>query len=523
MNSSILTTTLNLFLDLFKGIPNNLKNTALGLACSFTIIDLLWTYYKEVLEIDWIKYLVRRALTVGLMVWIITSYPTLVNTVKDGFLKISDIAITSGGNSEFMENPSLLFERAINLCSVITDSTGFWAVSDRIINFFIKGFIYVFTLIICFQIIITVLEFYFLSGLALIFIPFGLLGAGASYFSNALKTIVACSIKLMVINLILKVSNSTLLGLTLTPAGNTGFETLVVIIATIALIAYLVLKIPAMASSLLTGSPALNGNDIAKMVASAAKTAVMVAAAAASGGAAGAISTIKDGGGGFKALGNALSGAAAGAGNEIKHNIFGGGSSGTLERGAKGKEELGSLFSSAGSSKKDSSSSGGNDSGGSTANISSNATNNSSATVNSSGKSENSGKSEGGESKNNSTQNDSNNASMATAASAMSALAANDKPNIFNGKDGTQGLSGTKGNDGRDGFQGETGEKGEHGLNGNAGSNGAQGETGEKGESKNNIHSSQIASANSPDTGKTESDTPRKTLLNGSELKDEDK
>lgn len=506
---SILTTTLNDFTNVLVQIPSNLKNAAMGLACSLTIIDLLWTYYKEVLEMDWIKYLVRKALTVGLLIWLISSYPSLINNVKEGFYKVSDLAIPSSSTSLYFDNPSELMNVIMGI------SFDIWDAGSGIAGTILNGIIAIICLaagaVACFQIIVAFIEFYLLCGLSLIFIPFGAIGVGQQYFSTVFKTIVSCSIKLTVIRLILSLSSG--LFSSMSSLTTFKFEQACVAGVTVALIAYLLLSTPKMASGLLTGSASLDGTNVAKMVAGAVKTAGMIGAAAVAGAVAGGVNGAKSGASNASsgigkaltglagAVGGATSGAAVGAGNEIKHNIFGGSANGTIERGVQG----GSLFSNAG--KKE--------------NSGTNEKNNSSSNNNNNDSNK---KQESEDSKSNKTassQNESNNSNSTTSNSNLSGGAVNqNNASIFNGKDGVKGEQGIKGSDGKEGSHGENGITGEQGRTGDTGSSGVQGEKGEGGDNKS-IYNSNFSDVN---TTNTQTDNTESTSFKrNKDLDDEDK
>lgn len=509
---SFLSTTMDNFIVALKGMPAIIKPISIGLLGALVIIDLLWTYHKEILEIDWIKYLVRKALSVGLIMYIINDYENIVESVLNGFIRLGSIVIPGSGASQYVDNPSLLMSKITNMSLKIWDSSsgfkeGLLAIA-LIVPLLIVG------AVLSFQIILSFIEFYFMTGLSLIFVPLGTIQVGQQYFSSVFKSLIGCSLKITTIQIVLSLSESTLSKATAT--NKFDFQSSIVLILTYAIVAYVALKIPSMAASLLTGSPTMNGNDVAKMIGNTAKAATMVGVAAAAGAIAGGLEGAGNGeskaGKAGKALLGGVSGAVAGATNEMKHNIFGGGSQGIMERGSKGKEELKSLFSQAGKSEKTSNSNNSSATG-STQSASSNTKNNSTSKENMSTNDDSKSKNNTGN--NNISQLDTKNDSMQTNVSSSPATE-NDKPNIFSSNYDVGG---------KDGIRGERGDSGKDGIKGDEGKSGDTGEAGEVGEKGTNdekkIYNSDISSANSANINNSSDDN--RTSLKEKKEEDEDK
>lgn len=481
---SILSTTMENFVSALKGMPAAIKPAAMALLGTLTIIDLLWSAYKELLEIDWIKYLVRKALFIGLIMYKINDYEVIVNAVLKGFQQLGSLAVPSSGVSSYIDNPSMLMSKVTNI------GVDLWKASSGLKEGFLAIALLVPLIIVgavlCFQIIISYIEFYFMTGFAMIFIPLGVIGAGQQYFSNVFKILIGCTVKIATIQIILGLSESALNSAT--TVKKFDFQASIVLILTYAIIAFIVLKVPAMASSLLSGSPALNGNDVAKLLASATKSTAMVAAAAVSGGIAGAGAAVagatSPGGKAFKGVLGAATGAITGAGNEMKYNIFGGGRNGSLERGADGGSSIGKSIG------KGSKNSGAE-----------------------------SQRTFGRMSGNNSHNNSSGSSNSITSDKKGTST----NQNMSGSTGGSKGDVGINGHNGKDGSNGNIGAEGQQGLTGDTGISGTDGDKGQMGDTKNQIHSSQLSDANSRNTQGTSSSDDRKSLLNGRELSDENK
>ena len=280
-----LTQVLKLFIDSLINIPQNLKNTSLGLLCIFTIIDIsLEVFNLE--ETNWNKYIVKKTFRVGILIFLITKWGWLIEEILYGFIKITTIAINTNISEKLISNPSDLitmgYDLGVKIWGERTLSFPSTYITLAIIWFFvILGFFF-----LAFSIIVTSIEYYLLTGIAIIFIPFGTLKVGENYYTNVFKLVVGCGIKMCVLNIILLLSEKILTNL----SNNLGDGTNNFLHATavILILAYIALQIPSMAASLMTGSPALNASAALQTGLAGLRTAVAGVGAAATTIAAGA-------------------------------------------------------------------------------------------------------------------------------------------------------------------------------------------------------------------------------------------
>ena len=256
-----LTNTLEIFLKYIVTIPINLKNTALGLLCIFTVIDItLQVFNLE--EIDWNKYIVKKTFKVGIIIFLISKWNWIITEILKGFIKIGDIGLkVSDVPNKFINNPSRLIDIAFDLTSKIMEK-GSWT---EIVMLMFLGLISLFLIIgfcfLGFAIVITTIEFYLLTGLAIIFLPFGTLKMGENYYTNVFKLVVGCAIKMCVLNLVILISQPLILELKDKVLKNeSNVSAFLHIAAVILILAYIALQIPSMAASMLTGSPTMSAS-----------------------------------------------------------------------------------------------------------------------------------------------------------------------------------------------------------------------------------------------------------------------
>lgn len=250
-----LTDVMEMFVDKLKVLPQNLENHALKLLMVLTILDITYQVFN-VEEIDWTKWLVRKVMKVGLLMWIIKEWDWLLGEIVAGFIKIGEIGF--GGKIQdcaYIDNPSKLISKANKAGDAILEATSM--ISPRTwANLILWAFLMVGFFFIAFSIIIIWIEFYMLTGIGIMFIPFGTLKVGENYFLNVCKLVVGSGIKLCVLNTMILLIEPIIEKLTVTK--NIGTYGFCYVITVVMILAYMTLKIPDMAAAFLSGTPGMN-------------------------------------------------------------------------------------------------------------------------------------------------------------------------------------------------------------------------------------------------------------------------
>ncbi|WP_293723944.1 type IV secretion system protein [uncultured Cetobacterium sp.] len=265
----LLNDVLEIFLSHLRNIPLNLTNASLALLCTLTVIDIANMVFR-LEETDWLKWLLGKVMKVGLLLFLIKKYTYILGAIKDGFIKIGNLALGKNlSSSELMYYPSKIIDMSWNLTSQMWELVG---VNPKSWIFLIIMFLTILGFaFIAFQVIITWIEFYLLCGISIIFIPFGTIKVGENYYTNVLKTIVGCSIKLCILNILLLLSEDILNKLVLI---NSKVHSSITLMCVVLILAYLIMSIPNLATSLLTGSPTLSANDALRAGAAGLTTAI---------------------------------------------------------------------------------------------------------------------------------------------------------------------------------------------------------------------------------------------------------
>ena len=202
-DTQILTKTLETLSEEFFKIPENLKGTAFWLLLTLTIIDFGMLIFK-VDEIDWIKTLCRKAFKIGFLYWIIDKYQYLLTEIQNGFVKIG-VESTGFFDGELLKNPSNLLTEIFNLTTPLYDNAALFT-KTGLMYWVIILVMYFCAIAIAFQVFVVWLEFYALTGITIIFIPFAALDKTSFITEKAFSVILSMGIKVMTLALTLGAS-----------------------------------------------------------------------------------------------------------------------------------------------------------------------------------------------------------------------------------------------------------------------------------------------------------------------------
>lgn len=278
----ILTNTLETLSNTFDKIPGNLRPTALWLLGTLTIIDFGLLIFK-VDEVDWIKTLCRKALKIGFLMYIITDYSTILNSIMDGFILIGSKALDIF-ETDLIQDPSRLLTKVFELSKPLFPKAGIMTGTKFMFSMTILAMI-ICALIISMQVFVTWLEFFALTGITIIFIPFAVLDKTAFITEKAFSVLLGLGVKLMILTLMISASTNILGGLHI--SSETTLITALHILSIIFAIMYLIWKTPSLAAGMMTGNSSLAGSDVIRAgagVATAAGTAIVAGAGAAGAG-----------------------------------------------------------------------------------------------------------------------------------------------------------------------------------------------------------------------------------------------
>lgn len=284
----ILTSLLNAFLAVFAAGPGHLAPGAARLlfligAIELTFAGLWWALKGENVLVG----LIQKMLLIGLFSFFVTSWPTLINTVLDGFVWSGFTAAGSNpaAGAAIIKDPSSIITQAFVSTQPIADQISALKWYD-LGSLFMYGWAYIFTILAFFllaiQVFVTYLEFYLVAALSLILVPFGAFKHTAFVAERAFGSVISFGVKLMVLSFILAAVQPILTQITL-PAEPTWQQAYMVLLAALA-IAFLAWHAPGVAAGMISGGPSLTAGSAAGFAAS--SMFGMLAGAAAAGSAA---------------------------------------------------------------------------------------------------------------------------------------------------------------------------------------------------------------------------------------------
>lgn len=286
-----------LFIFMQKGVAAIALVTpyALGLYGTLLLIDFAWATIQVALNNGdgMFKTFVQKSFSYGIYYFIIKSYKEIIDQILNTFIKIGLIAGGSGISQANATNPSYIMDLGYNLMdkmysfrdvvkagsppdvgvqaivnTVISAAKGDLTIAKLFPNLFfwlVSFFIFLAFALIAIQICITWIETYFITSIAVFFIPFAVLRPTAFLAEKAIGAVIGCSAKLMMLLFVVSVSFPILESWQITGDPNT-YESLKLLTCA-GTIAFLCWQAPAMTVSLMSGSPSLTAGSAAGGVA----------------------------------------------------------------------------------------------------------------------------------------------------------------------------------------------------------------------------------------------------------------
>jgi type IV secretion system protein TrbL len=267
VEAGTLTTVLNTFETAFTGGFSKVYLDAMSLLAILATLEvaiaaLWWMLCEE----NTLAELLKKIMKIGFFIFVVTKYPWLIKCVVDGFVFVG---LKAGGGStdaasvSLIKDPSAIIKIGFELLKSVDKAI----VPYNPLNFTknVVGGLAYFSVILAFfglaiGVFITYLEFYLISVLGLILIPFGAFKHTAFLAEKVFSTIINFGVRLMVLSFILTTAVPILSGLQMGPNPDTNqVLQLFLIVATIAGLAW---HASSLAGSLMSGSPTLSASAV---------------------------------------------------------------------------------------------------------------------------------------------------------------------------------------------------------------------------------------------------------------------
>ena len=254
----VFTEILDNFIKILENVPGNLKGMCMTLLYFLSTIDIALTVYKNIdnPDFNYIKWAKMKILNVGFIILAIRSYEWLLNMVKDFFLSIGTKGLgLSLNTNNYFNDPSAIWDKGREIGGLIIDQLS-WRPATYI--FILLGLLtYIGFFLLAMRIIICWVEYYFLTGFSIVFLPCGVLDLGTEFYKNVFKTIMSCSIKLGVFNMWLLICDKLMKSI-MTVEKKYDLDAALVVCGTVYVLVAIMLSMPSITTGLLTGSPTMN-------------------------------------------------------------------------------------------------------------------------------------------------------------------------------------------------------------------------------------------------------------------------
>ncbi|MEE0137700.1 type IV secretion system protein [Fusobacterium ulcerans] len=261
LTSYYLTDILKKYLIYLKVIPENLKKASIAMLILLLTLDLMLMGKRLITDENFnpVKYLINKTWQFSYLIFIILNYSWLIESLREGFQKLASLSTGITLNSIYLDDPSEIITLGGGLAwGVIKKGVG--ALPSTWGYLFIALLIIIAFCMIAFGLVMTWIEYFFLIGISIIFVPFGILDTTEGYYKNIFKTIIGCNIKLFVMEFWLLLCEPIISNLKVSNELVNTFNIIHVTISVIVL-ALILLSMPRLASSILTGSPAMGAGQ----------------------------------------------------------------------------------------------------------------------------------------------------------------------------------------------------------------------------------------------------------------------
>ncbi|GEM_PF-442729 len=257
MTPNTLTATLLNFLGVFSlGFGNLLPSTTWLFLTLLGVEIILFGLYWA-LGSGQILDAIKKILFIGFWIWVVFSFPLLANSLVNSLTQAGNIA--GGGGPVNLLDPSGVVNQGFVVAAPIQVQMNTFSVVNvayRLIYFVLWMTVLFIYFLMGIQVFITVLEFYIITAIVGILLPFGLIKHTKFLAEKSIGAVISSGIKMMVLSFILTVAGAVITGATLSAAPT--LNEILSLILTVGAIAFLVWNAPGIAAGLIAGSPSLS-------------------------------------------------------------------------------------------------------------------------------------------------------------------------------------------------------------------------------------------------------------------------
>jgi len=258
LNSFILTDILEKFIAYLTVIPKNLKIPSVAMLILLLTLDLMLIGKRLIADENFnpVKYLINKTWQFSYLIFVILNYSWLIVSIREGFKKLASLATGLTINSTYIDDPTGIVNLGAKFAwGVLSKGVGVNPITWSYL--LIALLILIAFCMIAFSLVMTWVEYFFLIGISIIFVPFGILDTTEGYYKNIFKTIIGCNIKLFVMEFWLLLCEPIIKNLYISDT-IIDFYNIIPVSITLLVLGLILLSLPRLASSILTGSPAMS-------------------------------------------------------------------------------------------------------------------------------------------------------------------------------------------------------------------------------------------------------------------------
>lgn len=237
-----------------QGVAHSLLHVLAGI--DLTLAALWWALRGD----NFIPRMVRKIFVLGVFAWFISEYDSIMATVIEGFVQVASIG--SGKDiSQLVQNPGYIFVEGFNTLSPLFAHLASFGISgifspDMYMTLLAAGIAIFAFGIIAITLTVTWIEYYLLTALALVLLPFGVWRHTAFLAERAFSLAITFGIKIMVLGFIVAIAGPVILTLVIPEEPSWG-QMLSAAFGVLS-VAALAVHAPGLASGILAGSPSLS-------------------------------------------------------------------------------------------------------------------------------------------------------------------------------------------------------------------------------------------------------------------------
>lgn len=268
MDSSIMTTVLNAVLSIFQSGAGKLQGGGGGLLSVLITIEIVWAGIMIAMNGDSpIKTIFKKIIYVGMFTLLVLNWPSIATIILKGFTW-AGTQVGGGANVSIMHNPSAILDQGMRITAPIWIAISEASIMDgefliNAMSAFVGIAVLVLYFVIAIQVFLAVIEFYIIAAFGVIFIPWGVNQHTKFIAERYFGAILAAGTKLMVTWAMMGVSYPILRSLNL--SADPSWSQVISLAFGVGTIAFLIIKAPAIAAGLMSGSANISAGEAMSM------------------------------------------------------------------------------------------------------------------------------------------------------------------------------------------------------------------------------------------------------------------